>query len=140
MSEGKRHDAAIAVLMALGEHYPNCFSRDSRQRKPLKIGIYDDIIANLPDLDLSALRVALTIYTSCWGYLNACRPGAARVNLAGTECGSVTDDEAAFAKERWAKIHAKIKAKSEARRAAKSQQAKSKPPVSGLHPVWLTPA
>lgn len=73
------------IIAFLAERFPACFSLTG-EAKPLKIGIFQDIINTLQDempISRTQLRVALRIYTSSWRYLHAIKVGAFRVNLAG---------------------------------------------------------
>jgi sRNA-binding protein len=58
--------------------YPLCFFREHELRRPLKIGIREDIIAQHPELQPSVIVSALQNYTRCvpyWSTLKAARPG-----------------------------------------------------------------
>jgi ProP effector len=84
-----------ALIRYLSGKWPTAF--DATAPKPLKIGIRDDIReieAELSDEDLST---ALRVYTRTATYLEALRPGAKRVDLAGNQVGEVSEAEAATA-------------------------------------------
>ncbi|MDX1677508.1 RNA chaperone ProQ [Arsukibacterium sp.] len=84
------------VLAYLAQQFPLCFSVKGAA-KPLKIGIFQDIAAELEQDNLvskTQLRQALRVYTSSWRYLEAIQPGVARVNLQG-EPGEQIDQQQA---------------------------------------------
>jgi sRNA-binding protein len=110
----RRNDAAFAVLDLLFEQFPNCFVRLERRRRPLKIGIHLDLITALDGAVTPVeLGRALGVYTGNVGYLDACRCGVARIDLAGNACGEVSPEHAANASKLWARQ----KARQAARRA-----------------------
>jgi sRNA-binding protein len=51
-----------AGIDKLAELYPRCFFRTHHLRRPLKIGIRDDIIARHPDLRPGLIESALSTY------------------------------------------------------------------------------
>jgi sRNA-binding protein len=65
-----------------------------RRRKPLKVGIHEQIIAELagvvPEADI---RHALRLYVANYAYLRKIRTGKPRFDLDGTLAGTVTDYE-----------------------------------------------
>jgi ProP effector len=93
------YDGAIGVLLRLRAQFPNVISRLDRQhgRLPLKIGIHDDIVALLPEIDPHIIGQALKLYTSHSGYRRALVEGAPRVDLNGAEVGIVTAEAASHA-------------------------------------------
>ena len=107
MSAAKRHAIAArsqAIIAALEELWPHCFSVLERKRRPLKLHMHLDLIeacasaiaaGAVTEIDL---RNALGSYTRNPAYLRQCKRGAARIDLNGKVCGSVTLSEAAHAK------------------------------------------
>jgi sRNA-binding protein len=71
------HEQAImATLELLAARWPLAFSIYEKHKKPLKIGIDQDIAAALADVIVSdELKSALRYYTGNIGYLLACREG-----------------------------------------------------------------
>jgi ProP effector len=88
----KRIHATIADLAG---RWPKCFSVLETRRRPLKLGIHEDIAAAAPDLDPTDLSNALRYYVGNLFYLNACTIGAPRVDLNGDACGEVTAEQVA---------------------------------------------
>jgi ProP effector len=90
--------AATATIALLAARFPACFALDHRRRRPLKIGIYEELRAALgDDIDQPALRTALRHYTAAPGYLRSLTEGAARLGLDGAPAGTVGADQAARA-------------------------------------------
>jgi ProP effector len=93
--------AAIDLLLRLRTRFPNVISRLDRGygRLPLKIGIHDDLVALLPEIDPQIIGNALKLYTIHSGYLRGLVEGAPRVDLNGAEVGIVTAEAASHARE-----------------------------------------
>ena len=95
------YEAAIDLLLHLRARFPNVISRVNQQygRRPLKIGIRDDLAALFPEIEPQTIGQALKIYTLHSGYLRALVEGAPRMDLNGAEVGSVTAEVAGHARE-----------------------------------------
>ena len=93
-----------ATIEALANLFPACFSIFQGRRKPLKIGIREDLIAALTGaITAKEASLALAIYCGNHGYLKACcKAGALRIDLNGNVACSVSTEEAANARERLA--------------------------------------
>src|SRR5262249_53716546 len=128
----RRAAAAHAAITALVETFPAAFTGFGR--KPLKLGIHDDLLARgiAPDVATKGLAA----YCSSMGYLNATKAGAARIDLDGNEVGAVTDDEAEHAAQklaaaaeraRAAQVNAAKAAEEQARAAEKKTAVKKAP-------------
>jgi sRNA-binding protein len=83
---------AKEMLALLCERFPNCFVLFQRRRRPLKVGVHNDIIAALPDMDRLALSIALRRYTSNPFYRQRLRADAMRIDLNGAPAGAVEAD------------------------------------------------
>jgi sRNA-binding protein len=99
----RRHyrDQIAAVLEALCVKYPNAFQMRQSQRVPLKADIINDLRQRwreLGDVTVDGLIRAVNFYCASIGYLDSLRPGASRVDLAGSPAGVVTGEEAMAAK------------------------------------------
>jgi ProP effector len=100
------------LLCVLVERFPQAFSNMSDQIRPLKVGIYDDLVA-ATDLDPAALKRALKFYTGLTSYQHAlAAEGAMRVDLAGNTVEPVSPDHAQWAREKLATGRKKAIAKS----------------------------
>lgn len=97
------------TIAYLAEKFPRCFSTQG-EAKPLKIGIFQDIIARLKDDDTvsnTQIRRALRQYTAGWRYLYGYKAGAKRVDLDGNECGEVEQQHIEHAEQRLRESKAK---------------------------------
>jgi sRNA-binding protein len=94
------------IIAYLADAYPQCFAVYGQRRRPLKIGISDDLAPLVPFAE-DDLKAALRYYTRNDAYLRACVGGASRIDLDGNAVSEVTAKEAAHAKkvlsdqERW---------------------------------------
>ena len=94
----QKRQATIRVLV---ERWPKCFAVDEKQRRPLKIGIGEEIAGILTDIDVS---LALALYTRNPSYMKSCVAGAARIGLDGEPAGTVTATQEAFARSKLVAI------------------------------------
>ncbi|MCX7117324.1 MAG: ProQ/FinO family protein [Legionellales bacterium] len=90
----------------LCEHFPSAFFKDTKQLRPLKIGIFDDVIdfyerLESPPFSKKNLREALNYYSASPAYLNCQKTNAARVDLFGNEVDVVTESQAKYARSRF---------------------------------------
>ena len=69
-----RHRETVAAICLLAERFPEAFSMAARRRKPLKVGIDQDIRAALGDATPKRLWFALCAYTS--SFSATCKPVA----------------------------------------------------------------
>src|SRR5262249_43328215 len=85
----------MPILMMLAARFPATFSVFERRRRPLKIGISDDIRARFGNtIAAGALSAAMRVYCGNAYYLKACIAGAARIDLEGNTAGTVTPEHA----------------------------------------------
>lgn len=90
------------LLRLLVERFPQAFSNMSDQIRPLKVGIYDDLVA-ATDLDPAALKRALRFYTGLTSYQHAlAAEGAVRIDLAGAPVEPVSPEHAQWARAKLA--------------------------------------
>ncbi len=85
---------ARALLADLRQRFP-AFG----QCLPLAIGIDKLLLAEMPDLSRKTLRVALNMHTHSSRYLKATATATARVDLAASPAGEVTEEHRARAAE-----------------------------------------
>ena len=86
MSKAAKRARIASVIKLLCERFPQTFSR--RAPKPLKVGVYADVLAALGDtVQLRDLKSALGAYTSNARYLRALTGGAPRIGLDGKPAG-----------------------------------------------------
>jgi ProP effector len=105
----------LQIIDWLIEHFPNAFFKKGNQIKPLKIGIFDDIIdfyerLDTPPFSKKSLREALSYYSASPAYLNCQKPDTARIDIYGNEIDVVTPDQAKYAHQRFQERYAKKKA------------------------------
>lgn len=102
----------LQIIDWLIEHFPAAFFKKGNQIKPLKIGIFDDIIdfyerLDSPPFSKKSLREALSYYSASPAYLNCQKPDAARVDIYGNEVDVVTPDQAKYAHQRYTERYMK---------------------------------
>ncbi len=98
----------------LSENFPAAFFKKANHIKPLKIGIFDDIIdfyerLDSPPFSKKVLREALNYYSASPAYLNCQKKDAARVDLFGNEVDIVSEDQAKYAWHRYQQRYTKPK-------------------------------
>jgi len=96
----------LKVITWLSEQFPAAFFERSRDIKPLKIGILDDIFDFYERLDnpffsKKQLREAINYYSGSPNYLNSQQIGAARIDLFGNEIDLVDEAQAQYARQRY---------------------------------------
>ena len=90
------------ALNWLIEQFPSAFFSQAKQVKPLKLGIYEDLLdfyerLNYPPLSKKSLRDALNYYSSSKAYLSSQIEGKQRIDLFGYPIELVTKEQAAYA-------------------------------------------
>ncbi len=112
----EQHDSVkknkLQTIDWLSEHFPAAFFKKSHQIKPLKIGIFDDIIdfyerLDSPPFSKKALREALNYYSASPAYLSCQKTDIARVDLYGNEVDLVTAEQAKYAYQRYQQRYTK---------------------------------
>lgn len=124
LSENKRRE--IRNLHAfLAQRHPLAFPEANKNRPvPLKVGIRKDIAEAYPGIPPAILGAFLRTYTHRVSYLKACsEPGVGRIGLDGNPSGSVSEEEAARAREIGERV-------AEARRKRAAIQASTSPDSS----------
>ncbi|KTD59609.1 hypothetical protein Lsan_2200 [Legionella santicrucis] len=104
----------LQIIDWLIEHFPNAFFKKGTQIKPLKIGIFDDIIdfyerLDSPPFSKKSLRDALSYYSASPAYLNCQKENAARIDIYGNEVDVVTQEQARYAYQRYQERYNKKK-------------------------------
>ncbi len=103
-----------ATLDWLAENFPAAFFKKSHHIKPLKIGVFDDIIdfyerLDSPPFSKKVLREAINYYSASPAYLSCQKQDVARVDLFGNEVDTVTEDQAKYACLRYQQRYTKVK-------------------------------
>jgi len=96
----------LMIIDWLIENFPATFFKKGRQIKPLKIGIFDDIIdfyerLESPPFSKKMLREALNYYSSSPAYLSCQKADTARVDIFGNEVDVVNEEQARYAQKRF---------------------------------------
>ncbi|MGC1183261.1 ProQ/FINO family protein [Legionella sp.] len=96
----------LEIIDWLIEHFPSAFFKKGNQLKPLKIGIFDDIIdfyerLDSPPFSRKALREALSYYSGSPAYLSCQKENSPRIDIYGNEVDLVTAEQAKFAYQRY---------------------------------------
>lgn len=126
----QRAERTRAFLDQLIDQYPDCFTRDRDRIRPLAIGIQQqvrDAVADhteLQDTPGWLVRQALALYTGSPAYLEATIARRPRINLDGSDAGEITDEAAAYARERREEQKQR---RAERRKQAKKAQKPHKP-------------
>jgi ProP effector len=98
-------NAVHATIELLAATWPRCFAIKFRDRKPLKVGIANDVAAAATRAITAAeLDAAFALYTRQAGYLKVLKEGAVRVDLEGAPAGTVTAEQAAMARRHIEKL------------------------------------
>ncbi|WP_371346509.1 ProQ/FINO family protein [Ancylobacter sp. IITR112] len=90
---------ATATRALLAERFPRCFAPKGEPKRPLKLGIHNDLRAAVPDISRRLIRIALDDYTTGNSYLRAMAAGAARLDLDGWPAGEVSITHAKLARQ-----------------------------------------
>ena len=102
----------LEVIDWLIDNFSGAFAKKANQVKPLKIGIYEDILdfcarMDVPPYSHKKLRDALNYYSSSPAYLLAQKAGSVRVDLYGNEVEDVTEEQAKYSYQRYQARYAK---------------------------------
>ncbi|WP_144114072.1 ProQ/FinO family protein [Paraburkholderia sp. BCC1886] len=97
--DAKPVDPVVKSIGRLQKRFPVAFPKNPAPKLPLKVGIFEDLVVHAKELSLSEAELRDAIKTWCRGsrYWKCLVEGAARVDLTGTEAGTVTAQEAAGA-------------------------------------------
>jgi sRNA-binding protein len=98
----------LQVRAAMHLAFPACFAPKGGKKKPLKIGIRQDLMVQareqFPTMSRRLIDNFLADYCGGHNYLKAVTKGAARVDLAGGFAGFVTQEESRYAAEKLRQI------------------------------------
>jgi ProP effector len=91
---------AHLMRRTLAKRWPLCFVPIGADPKPLKIGVFDDVVAEAPFLDRHDLINAITGYCNDGAYHRAVLAGTNRVELNGENAGEISDGAKQYAARR----------------------------------------
>jgi sRNA-binding protein len=104
-------------LDLLADLYPHCFDR--LNRRPLKVGICEEVIAQHPELGWRRIKRLLKNYTQSPAYCSVVKAGTPRIGLDGNVAGEVTLEDEQHALIQMARMARRAAAReAEARKAA----------------------
>ena len=88
-------DPVVLTIGKLQKRFPKAFPKNPSPKVPLKIGIFEDLLAHAAELALSEteLRAAIKIWCRGSRYWTSMVEGAVRVDLAGEEAGRVSPED-----------------------------------------------
>ena len=117
----RKNERVQSALVWLHETYPLAFHKT--EKKPLKVGILQDIFLNLTEASPSktAIRDALTYYTGSPSYQKAVLEQPLRYDLNGTVVGEVEEEQKAHATKRQEDMMVLLKERKEKWRANKEK-------------------
>jgi len=127
----EQHETAkkdrLKTIEWLIEYFPAAFFKYQKNIKPLKIGIFDEIVAfynrlESPPFSKKKIREALNYYSSSPAYLNAQKNGVARIDLYGNEVDIVTEEQAKYAYQRFHERYASSRKNKPSAKPAVAQQ------------------
>lgn len=110
MTDATKLTASKDILAYLATQFPACFGVTGAA-KPLKIGIFDDLVARLaddPKVSKTRLRSAVRHYTNSWRYLRCLKAGSQRLDLDGQPAGTVEPGHAEHAQQQLAEAKALV--------------------------------
>lgn len=106
--------------------WPTLF--DTHEFKPLKVGIFQDLLNGLSDADPNALRRVLGRWCNCRPYRRKMIAGTPRTGPDGP-CGEVTEAEATHATEQAKKTAAKWRKAAKLKKSAEKAAEKAEKPT-----------
>ena len=88
-------DPVVLTIGKLQKRFPKTFPKNPSPKLPLKIGIFEDLLAHATELALSEteLRAAIKIWCRGSRYWTSMVEGAIRVDLSGEEAGRVSPED-----------------------------------------------
>jgi sRNA-binding protein len=127
-----RQGPAGNLIALFAEKWPACFFVYEKRRRPLAIGIHEQIISAFDGVASSRVLIqrALAIYVNNFGYLRQIKAGRDRIGLGGEPAGVVTAEEEHHSAPRLAACKQRRKSKKK-----KSRQ----PPEPAIHHLAKTP-
>lgn len=92
-------DPVVHTIGKLQKRFPLAFPKNPAPKKPLKVGIFEDLMKHAEELQLSERELRAAIKVWCRGnrYWTSLAEGAPRVDLTGAAAGEVTSADAARA-------------------------------------------
>lgn len=127
-------DPVVLTIGKLQKRFPKAFPKNPSPKVPLKIGIFEDLLAHAAELALTEteLRAAIKIWCRGSRYWTSMVEGALRVDLAGEEAGRVSPEDGVRATKLEEGRLARVASKAAPEKAAVAENAAvvEKAPVS----------
>jgi ProP effector len=125
MNTPQKNGEAQATIARLAELFPKAFFVYEARRRPLKVGIYNDLAAKVAGvITPDELKLALRSYTRNVGYQKAmAQPGSMRIDIGGNSVDAVTPEQGASAAKAVAAHWARQAARKAAARLACAEPA-----------------
>lgn len=130
MENQPKLNSSKEVIAYLAEKFPLCFTTEGEAR-PLKIGVFQDIVTRLPEETLfskTQLRTALRLYTSSWRYLHGIKVAVERVDLDGADCGALEQQHVEHARKQLDEAKARVQTQRAAQRRASGEATQNRRP------------
>ena len=109
------------------EKFPAVF--EEARRKPLKIGILEEVMARGPRMSKKHARLSLAYYTRHLNYQRALLASTQRYDLDGQPCGEVTEAQKETAKRHIKRVHEHWKKRKQQKKKQRPvKQTDAKPP------------
>ena len=112
-------------LDPLADLYPHCFDR--MNRRPLKVGICEEIIAQHPEMSRHRIKRLLKEYTQHELYWSTLKAGTPRIGLDGNVAGEVTLEDEQHALIQMARMARRAEAHKAAAQAVEKRAEQQKP-------------
>ncbi len=118
-------DPVVVHIGRLQKRFPEAFPKNPAPKVPLKIGIFEDLIAHIAELKVTQpeLRDAIKVWCRGSRYWSAMTVDAIRVDLSGAEAGRVSPEDAVRAQKLEEARVARVAAKAQATTAAPAEAA-----------------
>lgn len=93
---GKPVDPVVRVIGLLQRRFPKAFPKNPAPKLPLKVGIFEDALAQVGELGITEAELRDAIRTWCKGtrYWDCMVTGVPRVDLTGQAAGEVSEADA----------------------------------------------
>lgn len=107
----RRYQAALVTIEALQERWAKAFFLPQHLRRPLKVGIRQDIVAAGFDATPAELSSAMRVYCNNRFYMARLRPNVLRIDLNGEPAGFVNSIDAKRADDELMRRRVKAEAR-----------------------------
>ena len=107
----------------LEDLFPEVIKHQGETKLPLKVGIIDDIVEAVPEIETSVVKKALQDYTGGPTYHRVCiEDGAVRVDLMGKPVEPVNEEQKLYHRRRLKRLEDRWEGRQKARRSARNKK------------------